>query len=115
MQREPVPRKSLAQDAENPFGIELILECHDGIVSEARVHLPAKLNGIAGGFIATLLGKEHVAPLSPLRLASTFPMQAHAFGRGGARHQLGDCGVISTGEQRQWHVEGGRQSLQLFA
>ena len=30
-----IPRKSLAQDAENPLGIELILECHDGIVSEA--------------------------------------------------------------------------------
>jgi hypothetical protein len=35
MQREPIPRKSLAQDAENPLGIERILECHDGIVSEA--------------------------------------------------------------------------------
>ena len=35
MKRQPIPRKSLAQDAENPLGIENILECHDGIVSEA--------------------------------------------------------------------------------
>jgi hypothetical protein len=31
---EPIPRKSLAQNVVDPLGIEGILECHDGIVSE---------------------------------------------------------------------------------
>jgi hypothetical protein len=35
MEHEPIPCKSLAQDTEDPLGIEDILECHDGIVSEA--------------------------------------------------------------------------------
>jgi putative tryptophan/tyrosine transport system substrate-binding protein len=35
MERKPIPCKSLAQYAEDPLGIEHVLERHDGIVSEA--------------------------------------------------------------------------------
>ena len=35
MECEPIPCKSLAQDAEDPLGIEKVLERHHGIVSEA--------------------------------------------------------------------------------
>src|ERR1700736_1396422 len=35
MEREPKPCKTLAQDAEDPLGIEEVLERHHGIVSEA--------------------------------------------------------------------------------
>jgi hypothetical protein len=41
MEREPMPCKLLAQYAEDPLGIEHVLERHDGIVSEA-VHLPLR-------------------------------------------------------------------------
>jgi hypothetical protein len=35
MKRKSIPCKSLAQYAEDPLGIEHVLERHDGIVSEA--------------------------------------------------------------------------------
>jgi hypothetical protein len=35
MEREPIPRKALTQDAKDPPGIGNILERHHGIVSEA--------------------------------------------------------------------------------
>src|SRR5262245_15080131 len=35
MQLEAIPRKSHAQNAKDPLGIEVILECHHGIISKA--------------------------------------------------------------------------------
>src|SRR4051794_33378745 len=35
MELKPIPRKSLAQHAKDPLGVEFILERHDGIVGEA--------------------------------------------------------------------------------
>src|SRR5215471_16390102 len=35
MERKPISRKSPAQNSEDPLGVEDILECHHGIVSEA--------------------------------------------------------------------------------